>query len=265
MSWIQIEDTLPDHRKVGKLAALLKIDRDAVVGKLLRLWLWIVNNREDGTFSELDFETIAIVMRYREDPDKLIDALISAGFVDEEDDGYIVHDWIDRMQLLLEKRERVRKQTAERVRKYRERKKDDGNANVTRYFTPEKRSCNAPTIQYSTEPTVYPSLSFPPSSSLKASGRTEGRKDIRSVEDQIEAHILKEVYDEDLVDAIALEIKNSINGHDPEMAEICRQIKFCHVEQVIRALKDTEDVRNPAAFLRACLKNALLNEAANQI
>jgi len=51
MSWIEIHDNLPDHPKVGEVAEALKMDNDAVVGKLVRLWTWAINNREDGVFS----------------------------------------------------------------------------------------------------------------------------------------------------------------------------------------------------------------------
>lgn len=38
--WIKVEHTTPDKPEVVKLAAMLGIDQDAVVGKLLRLWIW---------------------------------------------------------------------------------------------------------------------------------------------------------------------------------------------------------------------------------
>ena len=38
--WIKVEHTTPDKPEVVKLAGILGIDQDAVVGKLLRLWIW---------------------------------------------------------------------------------------------------------------------------------------------------------------------------------------------------------------------------------
>ena len=38
--WIKVEHTTPDKPEVVKLADMLGIDQDAVVGKLLRLWIW---------------------------------------------------------------------------------------------------------------------------------------------------------------------------------------------------------------------------------
>jgi hypothetical protein len=38
--WIKAEHTLPDKPEVVAMASMLDIDQDAVVGKLLRLWIW---------------------------------------------------------------------------------------------------------------------------------------------------------------------------------------------------------------------------------
>lgn len=38
--WIKVEHITPDKPEVVKLAGILGIDQDAVVGKLLRLWIW---------------------------------------------------------------------------------------------------------------------------------------------------------------------------------------------------------------------------------
>lgn len=40
VDWIKVEHTTPDKPEVVKLAGILGIDQDAVVGKLLRLWIW---------------------------------------------------------------------------------------------------------------------------------------------------------------------------------------------------------------------------------
>lgn len=46
--WIKIEHTLPDKPEVIRIAAALRIDQDAVAGKLLRLWIWADQNTVDG-------------------------------------------------------------------------------------------------------------------------------------------------------------------------------------------------------------------------
>ena len=46
--WIKIEHALPDKPECIRLAARLEIDQDAVVGKLVRLWIWADQQTLDG-------------------------------------------------------------------------------------------------------------------------------------------------------------------------------------------------------------------------
>jgi hypothetical protein len=46
--WIKIEHTTPDKPEVIRMAAILKLDQDAVVGKLLRVWIWADANTVPG-------------------------------------------------------------------------------------------------------------------------------------------------------------------------------------------------------------------------
>lgn len=46
--WIKIEAATADKPEVLRMARILKIDRDAVFGKLTRLWAWFDSNSVDG-------------------------------------------------------------------------------------------------------------------------------------------------------------------------------------------------------------------------
>ena len=46
--WIKLEVTTPDKPEVVMMAAILKADQDAVVGKLIRIWVWADQNSVDG-------------------------------------------------------------------------------------------------------------------------------------------------------------------------------------------------------------------------
>lgn len=46
--WIKIEAATADKPEVLRMARLLKIDQDAVFGKLVRLWSWFDSNSVDG-------------------------------------------------------------------------------------------------------------------------------------------------------------------------------------------------------------------------
>lgn len=46
--WIKVEMSTMDKPEVRRIARVLGIDRDAVVGKLVRLWAWFDQNTVDG-------------------------------------------------------------------------------------------------------------------------------------------------------------------------------------------------------------------------
>jgi hypothetical protein len=46
--WIKIELTTPDKPEIVRMATLLKIDQDAVVGKVFRIWAWADQNSVNG-------------------------------------------------------------------------------------------------------------------------------------------------------------------------------------------------------------------------
>lgn len=47
--WIKVEHVTPDKPEIDLLANILRIEHDAVVGKLLRLWIWADQQTVDGT------------------------------------------------------------------------------------------------------------------------------------------------------------------------------------------------------------------------
>jgi hypothetical protein len=148
MAWIELHDNLPDHPKVLDLAAALKMDKDMVVGKLVRLWTWALANREDGVFAERDIGTVAEVMRFKGKPERLISALVDTRLLDRDGESYAIHDWEDRVGMLLAKRETIREQSRLRKRKQRDKEKvvtrdisvTDGNV------TPESHASHAVTV-----------------------------------------------------------------------------------------------------------------------
>ena len=48
MSWLKFDTVTPDKPEVHQLAGMLDLDPDAVVGKLLRVWIWFDQHTEDG-------------------------------------------------------------------------------------------------------------------------------------------------------------------------------------------------------------------------
>ena len=146
MAWIEVHDTLPDHPKVLRAAKALKLDSDALVGKLVRLWVWALGNREDGVLNDLDADRLDVIMQYRGKASALLEALVTNRLLDAlPDEHYMIHDWDEHVMMLRDKREEKRKQNAERVKRYRNAKKrmesENCNADVT-------HECNADVTHY---------------------------------------------------------------------------------------------------------------------
>ncbi len=146
MAWIEVHDTLPDHPKVLRAAKALKLDSDALVGKLVRLWVWALGNREDGVLNDLDADRLDVIMQYKGKASALLEALVTNRLLDAlPDEHYMIHDWDEHVMMLRDKREEKRKQNAERVKRYRNAKKrmesENCNADVT-------HECNADVTHY---------------------------------------------------------------------------------------------------------------------
>lgn len=159
MAWIEVHDTLPDHPKVLRAAKTLKLDSDALVGKLVRLWVWALGNREDGVLNDLDADRLDVIMQYRGKASALLEALVANRLLDAlPGEHYMIHDWDEHVMMLRDKREEKRKQNAERVKRYRNAKKrmesencnadvmHECNADVTHYNGVTCNASNARTV-----------------------------------------------------------------------------------------------------------------------
>lgn len=115
MAWIESHQELGAHPKTQKLARLLGISRPAAVGHLQFLWWWAMDYAQDGALDRFEPIDIAIGGEWDGEPEAFLDALIRAGFVDEEGAGLRIHDWDEYAGRLLEKR----RQDADRKRRAR--------------------------------------------------------------------------------------------------------------------------------------------------
>ena len=114
MAWIEFHQTMPRHKKTVRLARELKLSRREAVGLMCDLWCWALDNADkDGTLTDVDAEDIADAMDYpRKQGDKLVDALITCGYMDRVDGALVLHDWYDYAGKLSEKRETDKKRKA---------------------------------------------------------------------------------------------------------------------------------------------------------
>lgn len=114
MAWIESHQEVGRHPKTKKLARLLGVSLPAAVGHLHYLWWWALDFAQDGTLEKFDNYDLADAMQWDGDPDALVEALISSGYIDDTDDGLMIHDWGEYAGKLLERRakDRARKRAA---------------------------------------------------------------------------------------------------------------------------------------------------------
>ena len=142
MAWIAVYQSLPSHRKTLRLQALLGMRRPQLLGHLVLLWLWAVDNAQDGRLPELSGRELgAICDLSPKRAGEFISALEQAGFLDRDGQGLRFHQWEDYGGKLLESR----RNAAERNRRYRERARN-GTGNSTEEDTTQENT----TLQDST-------------------------------------------------------------------------------------------------------------------
>lgn len=117
MAFVEVRTNLPTHRKTKAAARALGVSRHELMGHLLCLWIWGLDNVPSdgdlGSLTDVDLEEAAEWPEQR--AGTLVDALVSAGFIDVEHGSRFIHDWDEYAGRLLRKRE------ADRDRKARDR------------------------------------------------------------------------------------------------------------------------------------------------
>lgn len=131
MAWIESHAELANHPKTKRLARLLEESVPSVIGRLHLLWWWCVQYAPDGDLSRWDAADIADACMWDGDPDVLLQALCRAGFVDQTESGYAVHDWEDHAGFHIAREEERRRQAADRQRRYRQRIASSQSENIT--------------------------------------------------------------------------------------------------------------------------------------
>ena len=146
--WVAVKVSLPEHRKIDDLMEALKLDRDQAIGKIVRIWRWIRINALWGVMEARNLdEKIARACDWREEPAKLLEALVKVGWFDKRPDGtYFAHNWDDHNYALIRgeaKRMKQREQTRDRQRRYKARER---LAMQNRYKAGEAAAMSYPTV-----------------------------------------------------------------------------------------------------------------------
>jgi hypothetical protein len=122
-NWIKIETMTPDKPEVCVMATQLRMDPDAVLGKLVRLWSWAEMNKVNGQAVNVTKEFLDKVVGKK----GFAMALERAGWL-RGADGYLVFPNFARHNGTGAK---GRALTAQRVRQHRERKRVGNDISVT--------------------------------------------------------------------------------------------------------------------------------------
>lgn len=106
MAWIQVHQTLKDHRKVYSVADALDVDPAHALGLLVSFWLWALDNAPSGSLDGISNRMIARAAQWNGNADEFAEALKTADLLDETADGGLeLHDWQEYTGSLIEKRE----------------------------------------------------------------------------------------------------------------------------------------------------------------
>ena len=87
MAWVEVHQSLREHRKLYSCADDLDIEPVLLLGMLVSLWLWALDNTPDGGLDNISNRTIARATRWPEKKaDQLMTALINNGWVDRTEE-----------------------------------------------------------------------------------------------------------------------------------------------------------------------------------
>ena len=115
MAWIQVHQTLKDHRKLFDAADELEISPPHMMGLLISFWLWALDNAPTGKLDGITHRMIARAAQYEGDAEKLAAALIRAGWLDENEDGELeIHDWYEYAGKLIDQRKAEKERSQRR-------------------------------------------------------------------------------------------------------------------------------------------------------
>lgn len=138
MAWIEVHQSLPRHRKIVSAGHLLDVPRMSIIGHMICLWTWALDNAQSGELTGIPSPVIATGAEWTGDPDAFVDALVQVGFLDRDLDRLQIHNWKDYAGKLIARR------TSDRDRKRAQRMSPGNPEDVPRK--------SAPTVPYRTLP-----------------------------------------------------------------------------------------------------------------
>lgn len=132
--WIQVYSNLPLHPKTAQLTEELGLSSQQVgadvmtMGILVALWTWAIQNAYDGDLSKCSPRLIAEVCRWKRSPEKLVECLQKADWLD---DNLHLHNWDDYAVRYIEAAKKQKEMARERKQRSRTQKSCDDCVTVT--------------------------------------------------------------------------------------------------------------------------------------
>jgi hypothetical protein len=127
MAWIKLHQSVVNHRKVLAVADALDVPEVLVIGHLTCFWLWALDNATDGALA-VSPGIVARAAQWRGPATEFVAALVTAGLLEQTDDGYHIHDWDEHAGSIMEKRQA----NAERMRGARQKREGEQLEHVQR-------------------------------------------------------------------------------------------------------------------------------------
>ncbi len=90
MPYVEWHDTVRNHYKTDALMLALKINRREAVGIIGCLSSWAIQFRPGGL---IERALIGVAVEWTDDPEKLVNALVKAGWLDRKGPKVAIHDW----------------------------------------------------------------------------------------------------------------------------------------------------------------------------
>lgn len=121
MAWIEVHQSLLTHRKTVLASRNLGIPKVQMVGHMVALWLWALDNAPTGTVQPPANVMIEFAAEWTGEPHDFAKALAEAGFLTFDHDGSVtITNWHEYTGKLLDRRamnaERMRIARATNVR-----------------------------------------------------------------------------------------------------------------------------------------------------
>lgn len=116
MAWLQVHQTLKDHRKLFDAADELEIQPVHMMGLLISFWMWALDNAPTGDLDGITPRMIARAAQWDGPAEKLSTALIRAGWLDEDGDSgkLTIHDWYEYTGKLIDQRQAEKERSQRR-------------------------------------------------------------------------------------------------------------------------------------------------------